>query len=58
MTSHELAALLLSKPDESVYIWKYTGGDDELMEVEDVTVYEDRYTAPKLVLQVYKEPKP
>lgn len=55
MTSHELAALLLSKPDEAVYISVYTGGNDELMEVEDIVVYQDDYTFPKLVLQVYKE---
>lgn len=54
MTTHQLAALLLTKPDEPVYISVHRG-NDELMEVKDVASGTDDWGFTGLELKVYKE---
>jgi hypothetical protein len=54
MTTHELAAKLLTMKDEEIYISVYTGGDDELLEVKGVVECSDEYAGKLLVLVPYK----
>lgn len=53
MTSHELAAILLSGPDETVAFWMYTGGNDERSEVISAVLEDDEYEGRAVVLYTY-----
>lgn len=54
MTAHELAAKLLAGEDLPVSISVYTGGDDEIKEIEDCIKHSDDYSSPVVLLITYK----
>jgi hypothetical protein len=53
MTAHQLAALLLTLPDETIHISAYMGGNDELREVRDVFVTTDDCGMTGLTIETY-----
>ena len=53
MSSHELAKLLLSMPDNTIGMFVYNGGSNELEEVKSVELYKDDYTPETLVIRSY-----
>lgn len=55
MTSHELANLLLSMPEDEVGFLQYDGCNDEFVSVESVVKYDPKYGYGGLLLRSFKE---